>query len=83
MFRLKRKLHFFKLKEDGSVQDYNREFTEIVNASAAVGDPLNNQDQVSHLMASLPESYDVLVTLKENNESMPDIDAVTEILLQM
>lgn len=48
-----------------------------------IGDPVKNDDQVLYLLASLPESYDILVTSLENNENVPDIDVVRERLLQI
>ena len=36
--------------------------TETFNELSIIGDPLDDENQVVHLLASLPESYDMLVT---------------------
>jgi len=81
--RLRRKLHSMQLKEGGSVHSHIREMTEVFNSLAVIDDPLSNDDKVLYLLASLPETYDVLVTSLETNENVPDIEVVTERLLQM
>ena len=44
--------------------------------------PMKEEDQVVHLPASLPESFNVLVTALESNADVPKMEAVTECLLQ-
>ena len=41
--------------------------TEVFDALSVVGDPIKEEDRVVFLLASLPESYDVLVTALEAN----------------
>ena len=60
---LRRKLHSLRLKEGESVQRHIRQMTELFNELAAIGGNLDEEDRVVHLLASLPESYDTLVTL--------------------
>ena len=36
--------------------------TEIFDGLSVIGDPISDEDRVVHLLASLPESYNVLVT---------------------
>lgn len=78
---LRRRLHSLKLKEGQSVQDHVRNLTEIFNELAVIGDNISNEDRVVYLLASLPESYDVLVTALEANSTVPEMETVTERLL--
>ena len=73
---LRRKLYSLKLKKGASVQDHIKEMTELFNDLAVVGDNLGDEDRVVHLLASLPESYDTLVTALEANETVPSMEVV-------
>ena len=55
--------------------------TEIFEELAVIGDPVNEEDSVVHLLASLPESYNMLVTALEANADVPQMAVVTEGLL--
>ena len=46
-----------------------------------VGDPMREEDRVVHLLASLPESYNILVTALEADVDVPKMEVVTERLL--
>ena len=78
---LRRKLYSLKLKKGASVQDHIKEMTELFNDLAVVGDNLGDEDRVVHLLASLPESYDTLVTALEASESVPSMEVVIDRLL--
>ena len=41
--------------------------TEIFDGLTFIDDPITEEDRVVHLLASLPESYDILVTALEAN----------------
>ena len=45
------------------------------------GDPISDEDCVVHLLATFPESYNVLVTALQGNEAVPRMEVVTERLL--
>uniref|UniRef100_A0A1X7UF57 Retrovirus-related Pol polyprotein from transposon TNT 1-94 n=1 Tax=Amphimedon queenslandica TaxID=400682 RepID=A0A1X7UF57_AMPQE len=77
---LRRRLHSLKLKDGESVQSHIKEMTEIFNDLAIVGDTIVDDDPVVYLLASLPESYDVLVTALEANETFPGMKTVIESL---
>ena len=62
---LRRKLYSLRLLDGESVLEHVQKITELFNALAAVGDPLSDEDRVVHLLASLPESFSVLVTALE------------------
>lgn len=81
--RLRRKLLTYKLSVEGSVQNHIRIMTEMFDEFSVIGEAVGNDDRVMYLLSSLPESYDVLVTSLESNETVPDIDSVIEKLLQM
>lgn len=54
---------------------------EVFEELAVIGDPLQEEDQVVYLLASLPESYDMLVTALEANADVPQMEVVMERLL--
>ena len=78
---LRRKLYSLRLKEGGSVQEHIKAMTEIFNALAVVGDAVEEEDRVVHLLASLPDSYGMLVTALEANAEVPKLEVVMERLL--
>ena len=77
---LRRRLYSLKLKEGESVQEHIRKMTEIFEELAVIGDPVK-EDRVVHLLASLPESYNMLVTALEANSEVPQMEVITERLL--
>lgn len=75
---LRRKLYSLHLKEGESVQNHVRAMTEIFEALAVIGDPVSEEDCVVHLLASLPESFNMLVTTLEANPEVPKMENGTE-----
>jgi hypothetical protein len=67
--------------ERWSVQDYVKQMTEIFNALSVMDAPLSEEDCVIYLLASLPESFGVLVTALEASATVPTMDVVMERLL--
>ena len=56
--------------------------SEIFEELAVIGDAISEEDRVVHLLASLPDSYNVLVTaLEAQSEIVPRWSLVTERLL--
>ena len=55
--------------------------TEIFSELAVLGDPMENEDQVVQLLASLPDSYGMLVMALETSAEVPEMEAVVERLL--
>ena len=55
--------------------------TEVFDSLSVVEDPISEEDRVVHLLASLPDSYNVLVTALEASEDVPKMEVVTERLL--
>ena len=78
---LRRKLYTLRLKDGESVQGHIKAILEIFDSLAAVGDAVSEEDRVVHLLASLPESFSVLVTALEANAEVPRMETVTERLL--
>ena len=70
-----------KLKENESVQDHVKVMLEIFNELSVVGDAITDDDKVVYLLASLPESFDTLVTALESNVDVPQMDTVIERLI--
>ena len=75
---LRRRLYSLKRRE---VQEHIRKMIEIFEELAVIGDPVTEEDRVVYLLASLPESYNMLVTALEANSDVPQMEVVTERLL--
>ena len=54
---------------------------EIFDSLAVIGDAVNEEDRVVHLLASLPESFNMLVTALEANHEVPKMETFTKRLL--
>ena len=78
---LRRKLYTLRLKDGESIQQHIKAMTEIFDSLAVIGDPVDEEDRVVHLLASLPESFNMLVTALEANPEVPKMETVTERLL--
>ena len=63
------------------MQDHLKSMTEVCDELSAIGEPVNNEDRVVYLLASLPESYNVLVTALEANAEVSPLGVVMERLL--
>ena len=59
------------LKDRDSVQEQIKAMTEILNGLSVIGDSVSEEDRVVHLLASLPDQYNMLVTALEANADMP------------
>ena len=53
----------------------------LTDELSIIGVPISEEDRVVYLLASLPESYNVLVTALEANSEVPKMEVVTERLL--
>ena len=67
-----------RLRDGGSVQEHIRKLTELFEELAVIGDPVKEEHQVVNLLASLLESFNVLVGALESNADVPKIEVVTE-----
>ena len=65
-------------KKGESVQNHVKVMIEIFKSLAMIGDPVLEEDHVVHLLASLPESFNLLVTGVEANSEVPKMEIVTE-----
>ena len=70
-----------KLREGDSVQEHIRKLMEILDELAVIGSPVEEEDRVVDLLASLPESYGVLVTALDASSEEPKTEVVMEQLL--
>ena len=78
---LRRKLHSLQLKDGESAQTHIKVMTELFDSLTVAGETVSEEDRVVYLLASLPESYNVLVTALEANEGVPKLEVVTERIL--
>ena len=74
---LRRRLNNLRLREGDSVQ----EMTEIFNDLSVIGAAMDEEDKVVTLLASLPDSFDMLLTALEANATVPSMETVTERML--
>ncbi len=79
--QLRRKLHSLRPKDGESVQEHIKTMIEVFNELSIVGDAISNEDRVVFLLASLPESFNMLVTALEANSTVPAMEIVTERLM--
>ena len=79
--QMRHKLFSLRLKEGDSVQEHFKAVTETFDGLSVIGDPISDEDCVVHLLATFPESYNVLVTALQGNEAVPRMEVVTERLL--
>ena len=79
--QLRRKRFSLRLKEGDSVQEHIKAMTEMFDGLSVIVDPISDEEGVVHLLTSLPESYNVLVTALEGNEAVPRVEVVTKRLL--
>jgi len=78
---LRRKLFSLRLKDGESVQQHVKALTEVFDTLSVIGDPITEEDRVVHLLASLPEAYDMIVTALESSSNVPVMETVIERLL--
>jgi len=63
------------------VQDHIKLMTEVCDELSAIGERVSDEDRVVYLLASLPDSYSVLVTALEASTNVPTLPVVRERLL--
>lgn len=68
---LRRRLYSLHLNDGESVQEHIKAMTEIFDGLSVVGDPVTEEDRVVHLLASLPDSYSMLVTALRRTPTCP------------
>lgn len=78
---LRKRLYSCRLKEGGKLQEHLKTMTELFHELAIVASPLEEEDRVICLLASLPQSYEILVTALEAHSEVPSWEMVTERLL--
>ena len=69
------------MKEGESVQQHVKVMTEVFETLSVIGDPIIEEDRVVHLLASLPEAYDMIVAALESSPNVPVMETVIERLL--
>ena len=75
------RLHSLQLKEEQSVQEHVKALTEMFNELSVIRDNVDDKDRVVYRLASLPESYEMLVAALEANTEVPSMETVIEQLL--
>lgn len=72
--QLRRELHEFKMAKGGNALDHLMKFDELCQTMAAIGDTLDDSEQLVILLGSLSEDFDQIVKIMEN---MSGIDVFT------
>ena len=72
--QLRRELHEFKMAKGGNAMDHLMKFDELCHTMAAIGDTLDDSEQLVILLGSLSEDFDQIVKIMEN---MSGIDVFT------
>ena len=70
-----------QLAEGGSLQEHIKFMSEICDELSVIGETVSEEDRVVYLLASLPESYNVLVTALKTSTEVPTLAVVREHLL--
>ena len=78
---LRRKLYSLRLKENESVQKHIKGMIEIFESLSVVGHVVEEEDRVVHILASLPDSFQMLVTALEASPEVPRLEVVLERLM--
>ena len=78
---LQHKRYSLRLKVCDCVHSHIKAMTEVFSSLSVVGDPISDEDCVVYLLASLPESYSLLVTALEASTEVSKMELVTERLL--
>ena len=78
---LRRRLNNRRLKEGESVQKHVKAMTELFNELSVIGAPMEEDDKVVTLLASLLDSFKMLVTALEADAEVSSMEAVTERLI--
>ena len=61
--------------------EHVKAMTELFYALTVAGETVSDEDRVVYVLASLPDSYNVLVTALEANAEVPKMEVVTERIL--
>ena len=78
---VKQKLFSLRLVEGSLMQEHIKLMTEIYEELSVIGEAISEEDRLVYLLASLPESYNVLVTALEASADVPTLVVVREHLL--
>ena len=70
-----------RLAEGSLVQNHIKFMTEVCDELSVIGETISEEDCVVYLLASFPESYNVLVTALEASAEVPRLAVVREHLL--
>ena len=79
--RLRKSLYGMKLLPGMNVHQLLKSFVEIFEELSIIGEAVDNEDKVIHLLASLPDEYSTLVTALEAQDNIPSWEIVQEKLL--
>ncbi|DBA05163.1 TPA: hypothetical protein N0F65_005013 [Lagenidium giganteum] len=77
---LTKKLHDFAMEDGSSMSAHLDRFDELVVATEAVGDGIDEARQLVVLLGSLPSSYDMIVSIIENAKDISLIEVKEKLL---
>ena len=70
-----------RLKDGDPAQEHIKTVTELFDALAVAGERVSDKDHVVNLLASMPDSYNVLMTALEASAEVLKLEVVTERIL--
>ena len=73
--QIRRQVHEFKMEKGGNALEHLMKFEEICTRMAAIGDNLNQDEQIILLLGSLSDEYDSIVKIIENIPNMDMLQA--------
>uniref|UniRef100_A0A1X7U5T6 DUF4219 domain-containing protein n=1 Tax=Amphimedon queenslandica TaxID=400682 RepID=A0A1X7U5T6_AMPQE len=73
---LRYKLHSLRLEKGQSVQEHIKSMTEMFSELSVSGDNISYEDRVVYILASLPESFDMLITAFEAISDVLNLETV-------
>jgi len=77
-FKLRNQLYHMRLNENEDMNNHIKNMTEIFDKLSVMGESLQEEDKVIHILSSLPKSFNVLVTAIVAQEKVPKLEFIYE-----
>lgn len=74
---LRKRLMSLKVKEDDDLEDFIKQFDDIIRQLKVTGADISEKDQIYTILLALPQSYETVVTILEN---LPDNELTLDVV---